>query len=149
MHCKNVVKLKQCPLVSIIIQRLFFLFQVSSGWFLNMVINLRVKTLDSQDHEFTVEDDVRTFWVFSFIIEICIIKRNQYCVVEIDYSATVQRTHSFENWRWGRPAKAYLLWTSDERWSSTNRLQWVHRKKFEPFYLTESLLNCPNVFIIR
>lgn len=24
-----------------------------------MVINLRVKTLDSQDHEFSVEDDVR------------------------------------------------------------------------------------------
>lgn len=26
--------------------------------FFNMVINLRVKTLDSQDHEFNVDDDV-------------------------------------------------------------------------------------------
>lgn len=31
-----------------------------------MVINLRVKTLDSQDHEFSVEDDVSSGLIFCF-----------------------------------------------------------------------------------
>lgn len=35
----------------------------------NMVINLRVKTLDSQDHEFNVEDDVSIFIFYSFLIQ--------------------------------------------------------------------------------
>lgn len=46
---------------------LWLCIEIFSGEFgehlLNMVINLRVKTLDSQDHEFSVEDDVSFFYL--------------------------------------------------------------------------------------
>lgn len=121
-----------------------------------MVINLRVKTLDSQDHEFSVEDDVSItcFFLLFHLSKPSVSKRTHTskhtCLqtirifqFEIDLGSTAQRTHPWENKYCNRSAKTHILWTCHERWQSTKRLQYDHLFNFLSLNVTLAIgLDC-------
>lgn len=75
-----------------------------------MLINLRVKTLDSQDHEFSVEDDVSDLLcIFVQFVpsDLPLLMSSLAC--PLDYCTPVQGTNSNKNRNRSRFTAAYLL----------------------------------------
>lgn len=112
---------------------IIFLCFMLSVWHQNyrkMLISLRVKTLDSQDHEFSVENDVSVNVVhLRLAVETIPIRCSEQNAFMnhwfSDYRTSIQRANQGENRYRSRFAAPHLLRTRYERWASAKQLRYV------------------------